>query len=72
MMASMTNVPIRILATFAAAIGRRLPVLMTALVPVCTYAGSGPFGIDHELALDQRGIWARKYQTGLEYGVVAV
>ena len=34
-------------------------------------AGSGPFGIDHELALDQNGIWARKYQNGLEYGVLA-
>jgi undecaprenyl-diphosphatase len=31
----------------------------------------GPFGIDHELALDQNGIWARKYQTALETSVVA-
>ena len=60
MMAGMTNVLIRILAT------------LTALVPVCTRAGGGPFGIDHELPLDQNGIWARKYQTGLEFGVVAV
>jgi membrane-associated phospholipid phosphatase len=29
-------------------------------------------GFDHEIALDQGGIWARNYQTGLEYGVVAV
>jgi undecaprenyl-diphosphatase len=29
-------------------------------------------GIDHEWSLDQSGIWARKYQTGLEYGVIAV
>lgn len=29
-------------------------------------------GFDHELALDQSGIWARNYQTGLEYGVVAL
>ncbi len=35
-------------------------------------AGGGPLGIDHELPLDQSGLWARKYQTGLEYGVVAV
>src|SRR5579871_97628 len=28
-------------------------------------------GIDHELTLDQNGIWARKYQVGLEYGVIA-
>jgi membrane-associated phospholipid phosphatase len=35
-------------------------------------AGSGPFGMDHAWSLDQSGIWARKYQTGLELGVVAV
>jgi hypothetical protein len=29
-------------------------------------------GLDHELPLDQGGIGARNYQTGLEYGVVAV
>jgi membrane-associated phospholipid phosphatase len=29
-------------------------------------------GIDHEWSLDQSGIWARKYQTGLENGVIAV
>ncbi len=28
-------------------------------------------GFDHELPLDQSGIWARHYQTGLEYGAVA-
>jgi hypothetical protein len=71
MRASMTNV-LRILATFAAAIDRRLPLLVTALVPLCTHAGSGPLGIDHELALDQNGIWARQYQTGLENGVIAL
>jgi PAP2 superfamily len=32
----------------------------------------GPFGIDHEWRLDESGIWARKYQTGLENGVIAV
>jgi undecaprenyl-diphosphatase len=31
----------------------------------------GPLGIDHEVALDQNGIWARKYQTALETSVVA-
>src|SRR5581483_7470893 len=35
-------------------------------------AGGGPLGIDHEVPFDQNGIWARKYQTGLEAGVVAV
>ena len=34
-------------------------------------AGDGFLGIDHELDLDQRGIWARKYQVGLEFGVIA-
>jgi hypothetical protein len=29
-------------------------------------------GFDHEWALDQSGIWSRNYQTGLEYGVIAV
>jgi membrane-associated phospholipid phosphatase len=36
------------------------------------HAGSGPFGIDHEWALDQNGIWSRNVQNGLEYGVVAL
>jgi hypothetical protein len=35
-------------------------------------AGGGPLGIDHEWSLDQSGIWARKYQVGLEVGVIAV
>jgi hypothetical protein len=69
--ASVKDVRVRIFATFAAAIGLRVPVLMMALIPLCTHAGGGPFGIDHELAFDQSGIWARKYQTALEYGVVA-
>jgi len=34
-------------------------------------ASDGFLGIDHEWRLDQRGIWARKYQTALEYGVIA-
>jgi hypothetical protein len=29
-------------------------------------------GFDHELPLDQNGIWARSYQTGLENGVIAL
>src|ERR1700733_12741277 len=35
------------------------------------HAGDGFLGIDHELDLDQRGIWGRKYQVALEYGVIA-
>jgi hypothetical protein len=41
-----------------------------SLVCGCAQAG-GPFGIDHELALDESGIWARKYQVDLELGVIA-
>lgn len=40
--------------------------------PVGCDAGGGPFGIDSELPLDTNGIWARKYQVGLENGVIAV
>jgi membrane-associated phospholipid phosphatase len=29
-------------------------------------------GFDHELALDQNGIWARQYQTGLENAVIGL
>ncbi len=36
-------------------------------VSLCAHAG-----IDHIVPLDQSGIWARKYQTALEYGVIAV
>ena len=41
--------------------------LLLALAAIRAHAG-----FDHELPLDQSGIWARKYQTGLEYGVIAV
>ena len=47
-------------------------MLLLCLPPVGAVAGDGPLGIDHELSLDERGIWARKYQTSLEYGVIAV
>ncbi len=35
-------------------------------------SGSAHAGLDHEWSLDQNGIWARKYQTGLENGVIAL
>jgi undecaprenyl-diphosphatase len=35
-----------------------------------SHAGGGPLGIDHVLAYDQSGIWARRNQEALEYGVV--
>ncbi|MDE2370526.1 MAG: phosphatase PAP2 family protein [Burkholderiales bacterium] len=49
--------------------------LLAALaLPLATpaHAGGGPLGIDHEIAFDQSGIWARRYQVGVEYGVIAV
>jgi hypothetical protein len=52
--------------------GSKLLCLMLMLAARSADAGSGPFGIDHELPLDQSGIWARKYQNGLEYGVLAL
>lgn len=36
------------------------------------HAAGGPLGIDHQWNLDQRGIWSRGAQTGLEAAVVAV
>lgn len=54
----------------------RLSVLLALLVcaavaPTAARAAGGPFGIDHEWALDERGIWSRNAQTGLEYGALA-
>jgi membrane-associated phospholipid phosphatase len=48
-----------------------LALLLLPLLPRSA-CGGGPLGIDHEWALDERGIWGRSYQVGLEYGVVAV
>jgi undecaprenyl-diphosphatase len=50
----------------------KVPLLVALLTPAAAHAGGGPFGIDAELPLDTSGIWARKYQTGLENGVIAV
>jgi hypothetical protein len=44
---------------------------MAAIAPAAHAAG-GPLGIDHEWSPDQSGIWARRYQTGLEGGVIVV
>jgi undecaprenyl-diphosphatase len=35
-------------------------------------AGGGPFGIDHRVAFDDRGIWNRKVQTDLLTGTILV
>ena len=50
---------------------RGLIIVMMCLVASDARAGGGPLGIDHEVGFDQSGIWARKYQTGLEFGVIA-
>jgi hypothetical protein len=42
------------------------------LSPFVGRADGSFLGIDHEIKLDQSGIWARKYQTGLEFGVLGV
>jgi undecaprenyl-diphosphatase len=49
----------------------RLCLLQLLWVSAHAYAGGGPLGIDHEWSLDQSGIWARKDQLDLAYGVVA-
>jgi len=47
-----------------------LPAL---LLPLLALSSSKSYaGIDHEWSLDQNGIWARKYQTALEDGVIAL
>jgi undecaprenyl-diphosphatase len=51
---------------------RRLALILALGMSGTVHAGSGPLGIDHEFSLDQSGIWARKYQTGLEFGTIAV
>lgn len=46
-------------------------LILGVLMALSAHAGDGFLGIDHEWQLDQHGIWAQKYQTGLEYGVFA-
>jgi hypothetical protein len=48
-----------------------LGLIVMMAVARTAYAGGGPLGIDHEIGFDQSGIWARKYQTGLELGAIA-
>ena len=47
-------------------------LLLTSLLAASLAHAGGPLGIDSELPLDTGGIWARKYQTGVENGVIAV
>jgi hypothetical protein len=47
--------------------------IVTMLIALCSLrarADGGFLGIDHEIRLDQQGIWARKYQLSLEYGTI--
>ena len=46
-----------------------LPLMLLAVAPVC-HAGGGPFGIDHEWSYDNSGIWNRRYQNALVYGLI--
>jgi hypothetical protein len=47
--------------------------LSTGLLPLLLLtSGQAYAGFDHELRLDENGIWARKYQTGLQDGVIAL
>lgn len=54
---------------------RRFAALAAALVcggaPLQVAWAGGPFLIDHEVRLDNRGIWQRKYQLTIEYGTIA-
>ncbi len=45
------------------------PALLTLLLLAMSLRAQA--GIDHMLALDQSGVWARKYQEALEYTVLA-
>ena len=51
-------------------LGWGLLLICATVVPWRAHAG-GLLGIDHELALDQRGIWKRSYQLDLQNGVIA-
>ena len=61
--------------------GPALPEAVSAFLMVCCLCVSliaqaegdkdGPFEFDHRLHYDNSGIWARKYQLAVEYGLVA-
>ncbi len=52
-------------------VGQIILACALTLAGTCAEAGGGLFGLDHELSLDQSGIWSRKVQLDLEVGVVA-
>ncbi len=51
--------------------GRLLGAALLAAQGAATAAG-GPLGIDHTVTLDEHGIWSRRDQRLLEFGVVGV
>jgi len=42
----------------------------TVIASTGALASGGPFGIDHRLSYDNRGIWKRSNQTALMYGTI--
>ena len=48
----------------------RLACLLLVLAAMPARAAGGLLGLDHEWAYDNSGIWARRYQVDLEYGVI--
>jgi hypothetical protein len=51
--------------------GPQIALLILVLsAPATVFAGAGPLGIDHRLAYDDSGIWARHDQLLLEDGVI--
>jgi undecaprenyl-diphosphatase len=53
-------------------LGCTLLIMVLSLQSMCAAASNGPLGIDSEVPLDTHGIWARRYQTGIENGVIVV
>ncbi len=50
---------------------RKIRIALLLLAAATTRSGSALAAIDHELNADQSGIWGRKYQTGLEFALIA-
>lgn len=50
----------------------RLPPLFLLTLNILLVSNDAYAGFDHEWSLDQSGIWARKYQNGLENGVIVL
>lgn len=57
--------------SWGVALRAALGMLLVAAAPVCLAGNRGPFGIDYLVTYDDSGIWNRKYQQTLEYGLIA-